>query len=84
MHPTSAPSSGEEVREQEMSRLRLEIRDRSMRGDSPDQIVHWLAAQEDRVTECELALAKLLARHHAARAGSVVTAYLDNLGQTTG
>jgi hypothetical protein len=31
-----------------------------------------------------LALAKMLARHHAARAGSGGTIYLDNLGQTSG
>jgi hypothetical protein len=55
-----------------------------MRGDSHDQIVRWLATQEGRVTECELTLAKLLARHHAARAGSGVTVYLENLGGTIG
>ena len=82
MSPTSASPNGEEVREHEMRRLRCEIRDRSMRGDSHEQIVHWLAGQKGRITECELALAELLARHHTARAGSGVTAYLDNLGQT--
>jgi hypothetical protein len=55
-----------------------------MRGESHDKIVRWLATQEDRVTETELTLAKMLARHHAARAGSGVTVYLENLGQTTG
>jgi hypothetical protein len=79
-----ASTNGEEVREQEMRRLRCEIRDRSMRGQSHDQIIHWLASQEDRVTECELALAKMLARHQAARAGAGVTVYLDDLGQTSG
>jgi hypothetical protein len=82
MSPTSVSRNGEEVREHEMRRLRSEIRDRSMRGESHDEIVHWLSAQEDHITECELELAKLLARHHASRAGSGVTVYLDNLGQT--
>jgi hypothetical protein len=84
MTSSSISLNGEEVREQEMRRLRSEIRDRSMRGESHDKIVRWLATQEDRVTETELALAKMLARHHAARAGSGVTVYLENLGQTTG
>jgi hypothetical protein len=84
MAKSFASGNGEEVREQEMRRLRCEIRDRSRQGHSHDQIVQWLASQEDRVTECELTLAKMLARHHAARAGSGVTVYLDDLGRTDG
>jgi hypothetical protein len=84
MSTNETSRNGEEVREHEMRRLRSEIRDRSLRGESHDQIVHWLSGQEDRATECEITLAKMLARHHAARADSGVTVYLDNLGQTSG
>jgi hypothetical protein len=78
----SMSGNGDEVREREMARLRREIQDRSMRGESHHQIVHWLATQESSVTECELALAKVLASHHARRAGSGVAMYLEDVRKT--
>jgi phosphate transport system protein len=74
--------NGDDVREHEMRRIRREIRDRARRGHSHDQMAHWLATQESRITECELVLARLLVRHHAARTGSGSAAYLKDLGRT--
>jgi hypothetical protein len=80
MYRSSRSWDGDDVREHEMRRLRREIRDRARRGQSHEQIAHWLSTQERRFTECELVLARLLVRHHAARAGSGGAAYLQELG----
>jgi hypothetical protein len=80
MSQSSRSWNGDDVREHEMRRLRREIRDRARRGQSHDQIAHWLSTQE--ITECEFVLARLLVRHHAERAGSGGAAYLQDARRT--
>jgi hypothetical protein len=63
---TTDPGGRDAVRERVMQRLRAEIRERQIRGESRDAIHAWIDHQrmDETITEEEAAVAELVVRHY--------------------
>ena len=63
---TTDPGGRDAVRERVMQRLRAEIRERQIRGESRDAIHAWIDEQRmnQTITEEEAAVAELVIRHY--------------------